>query len=318
MSDANEVVELIRALRNKVAEIMLEQSLEYSELDENEKKIRKNNLLIIMENFMVKYRLVNSGCATREQWLEFLELYGEKSDLANDLIQLANMEDDVLKNANEVEVLRNKKREFAIIKLRSSDFKDIHSDKCSVISSWLEALSDAEASYSQFVDVSHQLSNVLAEMIFDESGFKEKRPAGKKKIRPRYSYEEIYAYDRKFGYKKTKDDLYISESKVKDSRAHIKNSYAEAQIEDDYLEWYRSILKKFMSECEKEIEQNEHDLLWNKRSLSAEKVEMINNNILKNRKELERLSTETYKAAKERVDIIKKRVDTLKSRQSVK
>lgn len=318
MSDVNEVVELIRALRNKVAEIMLEQSLEYSELDENEKKIRKNNLLIIIENFMIKYRLVNSGCATREQWLEFLELYGEKSDLANDLIQLADMEDDVLNNANEVEALRNKKREFAIIKLGNSEFKDIHSDKCSVISSWLEALSDAEANYSQFVDVSHQLSDVLAEMIFDESGFREKRPAGKKKTRPRYSHEEIYAYDRKLGYKKATKDLNKSKSTINDARTHVRNAYTEEQIEDDYLEWYRSILKKFMSQCEKDIEQHEHDLLWNKRSLSAEKIEMINKNILKKRKELGCLSTETYKAAKERVDVFKKRVDTLKSKQSVK
>ncbi|ELX7503507.1 hypothetical protein SKP08_003608 [Vibrio fluvialis] len=322
MSDKTEINELGRKARESLAEILIGLNQEYAHLTSGERETLKQNLLNLFEYVEGKYRLVKSGKATEEQLHDYLELYGDNGSFSYELMEcivdLIKKEDDTLKSANEVEALRNKKREFAIINLRSREFKDIHSDKCSVISSWLEALSYAEDNYSQFVNVSHQFSNVLVDMIFDESGFKEKRPAGKKKIRPRYSYEEIYAYDRKFGYKKTKDDLYISESKVKDSRAHIKNSYAEAQIEDDYLEWYMSILKKFMSQCEKEIEQYEHGLLWGKRSLSSEKIERINRDVLKNRKELKRLSTEIYKAAEERLDIFKKRIDTLKSRQSVK
>ncbi len=315
MSEIDKIIEAAKEERRDLAEHIINLNPAHAQLDSDEREALKHRVVAVIEDAQSKYRLVKSGKASESQVYEYMELFGERGSLsyrlADKIRGLSDREDDVLKNANEVEVLRNKKREFAIIKLGNSELKDIHSDKCSVISSWLEALSDAEANYSQFVEVSHQLSNVLVEMIFDESGFREKRPAGKKKTRPRYSHEEIYAYDRKFGYKKSKNDLFISESRIKDSRAHVKSSYTETQIEDDYLGWYMSILEKFMSKIEKEIEQYDHDLLWNKRTLSAEKIEMINKNILKKRKELARLSTERYKAAKERFD-------TLKSRQSVK
>jgi hypothetical protein len=241
MNKIDNVIELARLERNKLAEQILSLNPEYSSLNEDEREILKQNILGVIVEVQSKYRLVKAGKATEEQLFDYLELYGEADSfsdtLAREITDLSDREDEALLTSSEI---HNKRVEISILTKEVSEYQAyitktmlkkkkyaFKPEYCDVLLSWMEAVESDEQ--QKVYDASQVLLPVLSELIRDQHTFKVKLGIGNKPKNPKH--EEKYTYAKQYGDKAAGEKFNVTAEAIRQARFKVKKKYSPKDLE---------------------------------------------------------------------------------------